>query len=147
MPAQTVGATARTKFFVEFDTAPAMVNDLVDEETQEPIDLTEPGTTVVLNVSWSSPHGSYYTSPRDRIISQQSCVIDPDQVTHPGRVAYTPGIEANVDAMSPPGAFNYQHEVTFGVSGGTQTVPANTYQPLIIRSKVGGRAFNPAPAP
>jgi hypothetical protein len=98
-------------------------------------------------VSWSSPHGSYYTSPRDRIIDQQPCVIDPDQVTNPGRVRYTPGIEAHVDAMSPPGAFNYQHEVTYGVSGGTQTVPANTYQPLIVRSKVGGRAYNPAPSP
>jgi hypothetical protein len=145
MPAQTVGATARTVFYVEFDTAPAMVTDLVDEETEEPIDLTEPGTEVVINVAWSSPHGSYYISPRDRIISQQACVIDPDQVTFPGRVRYTPGSTQFVDAMSPPGQFNYQHEVTYGTSGGTQTVPANTYQPLVVRSKVGGRAFNPSP--
>lgn len=143
MPAQTKGATAPTVFYVEFDTAPAMVSDLVDEETGEPIDLTEVGTTVVINVAWSSPHGSYYTSPRDRIISQQPCVIDPDQVTYPGRVRYTPGETKDVDAMSPPGQFNYQHEVTYGVTGGTQTVPANTYQPLVVRSKVGGRAYSP----
>jgi hypothetical protein len=143
MPAQTVGATARTVFYVEFDTAPAMVTDLVDEETLEPINLTEPGTTVVINVAWSSPHGSYYASPRDRIINDQDCVIDPDQVTFPGRVRFTPGTEFGVDAMSPPGQFNYQHEVTYGTSGGTQTVPANTYQPLVVRSAVGGRAFNP----
>ena len=143
MPAQTKGATAPTVFYVEFDTAPAMVSDLVDEETGEPIDLTEVGTTVVINVAWSSPHGSYYTSPRDRIISQQPCVIDPNQVTYPGRVRYTPGETKDVDAMSPPGQFNYQHEVTYGVTGGTQTVPANTYQPLVVRSKVGGRAYSP----
>ena len=147
MPAQTKNVTARTVFYVEFDTAPAMVTDLVDVETGEPIDLTEVGTTVVLNVAWASPHGSYYASPRDRIISQQACVIDPDQVANPGRVRYTPGSVQFVDAMSPPGAFNYQHEVTYGVSGGTQTVPANTYQPLVVRSKVGGRSFNAAPPP
>lgn len=140
MPAQTKGATAPTVFYVDFDTAPPMVTDLVDEETDEPIDLTAVGTEVFLNVAWSSPHGSYYTSPRNRIISLGACVIDPDQVANPGRVAFTPGTTADVDAMTPPGQFNYQHEVHYPDLT-VQTVPANTYQPLIVRSKVGGTAY------
>jgi hypothetical protein len=118
-----------------------MVTDLVDEETKEPIDLTEDGTTVVVNIAWTFPKGSYYTSPRDRIVDRFPCTIDPDQDTFPGRVAFTPGDTRGVDQLTPPGQYAYQHQVTYGVSGGTQTVPADTYQPLIIRSPVGGRAF------
>lgn len=146
MPAQTQGATARTVFYIDKDTAPAMVTDLVDEETQEPIDLTDPATTVVVNIAWSAPHGSYYTSPRDRIVDQAPCVIDPDQVTFPGRVRFFPGKTKDFDQLSPPGQYWYQHEVDFlGDTERVQTVPANTYQPLVIRAKVGGLSFAQAP--
>ena len=140
-PAQTKGATNRVVYYIEGDTAPNMVTDLVDEETGEPIDLTEVGTTVTVSIAWASPHGSYYTTPRNRIVSEAPCVIDPDQVTYPGRVAWTP----QENDLGPPGQFLYQHAVTYGVSGGTQTVPANTYQPLVIRSQVGGRAWQNPP--
>jgi hypothetical protein len=145
MPAQasTRTATNPVVYYVELDRAPDMVTDLVDEETLEPIDLTAVGTTVVVNIAWAAPHGSFYTSPRDRIVSEGPCVIDPDQVTNPGRVSWTPDEED----LTPPGQFVYQHQVDSGGLGLIQTVPANTYNPMIIRANVGGRSFNKQPIP
>ena len=109
-----------------------------------PIDLT--GATVVIAIAWSYPHGSYYYSPRNRIVDDDPCVVDPDQILNTGFVTWFPGTEKNVDALTPPGQFYYTFEVTYQ-SGETQIVPENTYMPLIIRSRVGGRAFSPPVTP
>jgi len=138
MPAQQTGAQAPTvAYYVELDTAPKLRRQILDEHGDS-YDLTD-ASKVEINIAWSSPHGSYYTSPRDRIVSQQACDIE---VGAEGWVTWTPGTDVGVDALSPPGQFNFQFE-TFWNDGTSQTTPPNTYQPLIIRSRVGGRAYTP----
>jgi hypothetical protein len=105
-----------------------------------PIDLT--GSTVVIAIAWSMPHGSYYYSPRDRIVDDDPCVVDPDQINNTGFVEWFPGQPDSDTALTPPGSFLYTFEITYQ-SGETQIIPENTYMPLIIRGRVGGRAFNP----
>jgi hypothetical protein len=46
-----------------------------------------------------------------------------------------------VDALTPPGQFLYQFKVKYP-TGGEQTIPPNTYLPLVIKTNVGGRAYN-----
>ncbi|GAG06963.1 unnamed protein product, partial [marine sediment metagenome] len=38
---------------------------------------------------------------------------------------------------TPPGQFLYTFQVTYP-DGGQQTIPPNTYMPMVIRSTVGG---------
>ena len=136
MPTQT--ATAESTYYSELDTAPPILACLKDK-FQNPIDLT--GATVVLNVAYA--RWSHYYSPFRRIIDQQPCVVDPDQTEDGKRgvVRYFPGTESGVDAMTPAGSFHMTFEVTYA-DGGVQTIPPDTYLPLIIRSTVGGTRRN-----
>jgi len=141
MPAQDPSGGA--VYYVEFDTAPNLEACLRDGKGNK-IDLTE--SEVTISVAFAMPRGSYYTSPRDQIVLRSPCVVDADQ-TEEGRrgwVAWTPGTEIGLDALTPPGQFLYQFEVTYP-SGGVQTIPANTYLPMVIKTKVGGRAYNAPP--
>ena len=133
MPAQTANK-AKTTFYAELDTAPPLRVCLKDGEG-EPIDLTD--SDVVINIAYA--RWSHYYSPFRRIVDQQPCVVDGDQTEDGNRgfVDYFPGTEQGVDAMTPAGAFHMTFEVTYP-SGGVQTIPANTYLPLVIRSTVGG---------
>ena len=139
MPSQTQ-TTQPVAQYIELSTGPPLVSYLRDPRDNELIDLT--GATVTISIAWAMPQGSYYTSPRDRIVSEDACTVDPDQTTNPGKVSWVPGTTVGTDALSPPGSFLYQHEVT--MTDGTEwVIPSNTYQPLIIRSRVGGREYNP----
>ncbi len=132
MPAQTTAAEA--SYYSEFDTAPPLLVCLKDK-FGEPIDLT--GAEVDLNVAYA--RWSHYYSPFRRIIDQQPCVVDPDQTEggKRGVVRYFPGTVQGTDAMSPAGSFHMTFEVTYP-DDTVQTIPPDTYLPLIIRSTVGG---------
>ncbi len=129
MPAQT--AATKTQFYSHLDTAPPLRACLRDGD-DEPIDLT--GSTVTITIAFALPHRSYYTSPRDRIVDRAPCIVDPDQAGEGrGYVEWHP----QEGDLNPPGRFLYQFEITYP-SGGTQTIPADTYLPLVILSPVGG---------
>ena len=138
MPAQTTQAD--TVYFVEFDTAPPLRQQLTDFQG-DPIDLT--GAEVTISVAFSMPRGTYYTSPRKQIIIRSAVVVDPDQVNNTGFVSWTPEPQDSTleGILSPPGEFLYTFEIIFQ-GGGKQTVPANTYFTLIIKTPVGGRSLN-----
>jgi hypothetical protein len=138
MPAQN--AQGGAVYYVEFDTAPNLEACLRDGKG-DPIDLT--GSEVFISIAFAMPRGSYYTSPRDQIVTRSPVTIDPDQ-TEEGRrgwVAWTPGTEVGVDALTPPGQFLYQFKVKYP-NGGEQTIPPDTYLPMVIKTNVGGRAYN-----
>jgi hypothetical protein len=66
-------------------------------------------------------------------------------VNNKGKVSWTPGTEVDVDALTPPGEFLYQWYVEWSggdYDGQLWVIPNNTYDPLIIRARVGGRAYN-----
>ena len=138
MPAQTTGAD--TVYYVEFDTAPPLRACLKDGQG-DPIDLT--GSTVTITVAFAMPRGTYYTSPRDQIIVRSEVDVDPDQINNKGFVSWTPEPQGSSDEgiLSPPGEFLYTFEVIYQ-DGSKQTIPANTYQTLIIKTPVGGRSLN-----
>ena len=135
MPAQT--SKGGTVYYVEYDTAPPLTACLKDGN-DDPIDLT--GSTVTISVAFTMPRGTYYDSPRDQIVLKDPVTVL-DQSTDKGWVSWTPGIQGSDSALSPPGEFLYTFQITYP-NGGTQTVPANTYQTLVIRTPVGGRSFN-----
>lgn len=143
MPTQAKNA-ATVYQYAEFSTGPPLEDVIRHPQTGELVDLT--GATVAISIAWSMPHGSYYTSPRDRIVDEQPAVVDADQVNNTGKVAWTPGTTVGVDALTPPGTFLYQWYVTFTsgeYDGQEWIIPGNTYKPLVIRARVGGRAYNP----
>ena len=140
MPAQTTAA--ETVYYVEFDTAPDLVACLKDK-FENPIDLT--GANVTISIAFSMPRGNFYTSPRKQIVKRAEVDVDPDQ-TEGGRrgfISWTPEPQGSEEEgiLSPPGQFLYTFEVIFP-SGGKQTIPANTYQTMIILTPVGGRSLN-----
>ena len=139
MTSQVAGSTA--VYYIEFDTAPPLRACLKDGQ-DEPIDLT--GASVTISVAFAMPRGTYYTSPRDNIVQNSPVTVDPDQVANTGFVAWSPGTVIGVDALTPPGEFLYQFEVTYQDLT-VQTIPPNTYLPMVIKTKVGGRANNPQP--
>jgi len=135
MPSQVVGATSKTAWYVEGDTAPALRRQLLDG-LEEPINLSD-ADKVEISIAWRNPHGSYYTSPTNRIVSEALCIVESGE---DGWVRWNP----EEGDLTPPGTFNYTFEV-FWTDGSHQTVSSVTYEPLVIRSKVGGRAFNKPP--
>lgn len=132
MPTQTT--TAESTYYAELDTAPPLLACLRDK-FGSPIDLT--GADVDINIAYA--RWSHYYSPFRRIIDQQPCVVDPDQTEDGNRgiVRFFPGTEEGVNAMTPAGSFHMTFEVTYP-DDTLQTIPPDTYLPLIIRSTVGG---------
>ena len=133
MPAQAT--SAGTVYYSERDTAPPLRACLKDGQGN-PIDLSQ--ATVTFTMAFSMPRGSYYTSPRRQIITRSPCVVDNDQSEEGNRgfVSWTPE-NREQDILTPAGEFLYNFEVIYS-DGGRQTIPANTYQTLIITSPVGG---------
>jgi len=130
MPAQS--AAPSVVYYVDGDTAPPLRACLKDKE-DNPIDLS--GSTVTITIAFAMPRETYYTSPRRNIVYRATCLVDPDQSEDGNRgwVQWTP---EEVD-LTPLGQFLYTFRVTFP-DGGSQTIPPNTYMPMIIRSVVGG---------
>lgn len=126
MPSQTtVSATA---YYSENDTAPDLLRQLVDG-VGNPIDLSD-ATTVTIIVSYA--RYSHYYSPFPKKVDRGPC----DIVAPPsdGWVSWTPA----AGDLSPPGVYHYVFEVTFN-DGTKMTVPANTYETLVVTTKPGGQ--------
>lgn len=136
MPAQS--SAAPTVYYVEYDTAPPLRACLKDG-SGDPIDLT--GAEVTITVAFTMPRGTYYTSPRDQIVVRSPVTVDPDQIANMGWVSWTPGAQGEDDALTPPGDFLYNFEVTYQ-DGTRQTVPPISYQTMHIQTPVGGRSLN-----
>lgn len=133
MPAQT--SQNKTDFYVRLDTAPDLQRCL--KQGDEPIDLT--GAAVTISISYAMRSGGFVLFPRDLIVFQSPCVVDPDQ-TEDGRrgwVSWTPP----ENALTPSGRFQFTFEITY-VDGTHQTVPANTWLTMVIQPKVGGPLVN-----
>lgn len=131
MPAQTTAS--RVVYYSENDTAPDLVA-LLEDGDGNAIDLT--GASVAITIAYAK--ADYFYQPTAKIVDAYACVPDPDQVTNTGIVRYTPA----AGHLTPPGAFLYVFEVTYS-GGGVQTLPANTYLPLIIRTPVSGSIEGP----
>lgn len=127
MPAQTNAPS--TVFYVEGDTAPDLEVQLVDADGAG-IPLTDAASA---SITIAPDRWSYYWSPVVPIVLNGTCVINPDQVTYPGYVTWTPG----VDELSPAGNYEYRIKVTWN-DGSDQTFPPNETLRLTIRAKVGG---------
>ena len=133
MPAQT--NQNKTEYYVRLDTAPPLQRCL--KQGDEPIDLT--GATVTISISYAMRSGGFVLFPRDLIVFESPCVVDPDQ-TEDGRrgwVSWSPP----ENALTPAGRYLFSFQVTY-IDGTHQTVPANTWLPLVIQPKVGGPLVN-----
>lgn len=144
MPAQST--VANQEFYVENDTAPPLTRQLFEDDG-EPIDLT--GSEVTISIAFTFPRGSYYTSPRDQIVTRAPCVIVGDPTE--GRVAYSPRAEGEPDDafppellfkhdMSPPGEYLYHFTITQS-DGRSRHYPRQNYLPMRINAPVGGRFY------
>lgn len=135
MPAQDVRVTSTVAYYKEGDTAPALRRQMQNPDGS--VISLEDADTVTIAIAWSSPHGSYYTSPRNRIVSDGPCIIEAGT---DGWVNWWP----QPGDLGPPGQFNYEFTINWN-NDTHQIVASNTYDPLIIRSQVGGRAWNDPP--
>ena len=141
MPAQK--ADNKTAYFVQGDTAPALARCLVDGGGN-PINLA--GATVTISISYAMRQGGFVLFPRDLIVRNDPCVVDPDQFPPPdgkqGWVYWTPGELGSDTALNPSGRYLYTFEVTYQ-DGTHQTIPANTWLPMVVQPKIGGPLVNP----
>jgi hypothetical protein len=137
MPAQT--AAARVAYYGENDVFPELeaflddgttVLDAEGVEIPNYIDLSG-ATSVVIRISHS--RWSHYYSPGEILVAAGPCTIDPDQVNNKGRVTWKPG----AGELSPAGDYDYQFRIEW-TAGEYQTIPVDTYLPMIVRAIVGG---------
>lgn len=125
MPAQSTATGAA--YYQENDTAPDLVRQLLDGNG-DAIDLSD-ADTVTITIAYA--RYSHYYSPYEKIVDRASCDIVAPATG--GWVSWTPG----VGDLSPPGSYHYIFEINWQ-DGTRQTVPSNTYEPLIVRTKPGG---------
>lgn len=117
MPAQT--SQNSVVFYGEGDTYPPLPAQLIDG-AGDPINLT--GCTVTLDLVHSNSQV---------LVEDGSCTVNPDQSTYTGWVTWTPG----VGDLSLPGSCRYTFTITYP-GGGIQTIPADGYLSLIIKTPV-----------
>lgn len=126
MPAQVVSTGAA--YYSENDRAPDLVRTLVDGDGN-PIDLS---TAVAVTITIGYARYSHYYSPFTKIVDRATCSIDAPATA--GVVRWQPG----VGDLSPPGTYHYIFEIEWS-GGRIETVPPNTYETLIVRTKPGGQ--------
>jgi hypothetical protein len=122
MPAQTTAGN--TVYYSEGDTYPPLTAQLTDGN-DDPIDLT--GCTVTINIAHA--RWSYFYSPSTLIVTNGVCEVNIDQSNYTGYVSWTP----EEGDLTPPGSYAYTFRVQYP-SGGVQTIPGNTYSPLVIKT-------------
>ena len=133
MPAQT--AAAKVVHYVEGDTLPALQTVILDEDTGEPEDLSI-FTAVYLSIAHA--RWNYYYGPTKRIVDESPGTIDPDQVSNPGLVFWSPADET---VLTPPGLYHYSWRLETA-GGKYQSYPTKTYLPMRILTPVGGQALH-----
>ena len=126
MPAQTPVATG-TAYYQQNDTAPDLVRTLFEGDNITPIDLT--GATITFRLGYQ--RDMHYYSPQPPIVLAGPCAIVGDPLN--GEVSWTP----LPGDLRIPGSFHFSFRITFP-SGGRQTVPAHTYETLVITTPIGG---------
>lgn len=126
MPAQTSGSIIAA--YAVGDTAPPLQRQLLDG-AEQPIDLT--GATVTITIA--PQRHSYFYSPVEPIVEDSPCTVDPDQVNNTGWVSWSPP----VGALDPAGPYQFNFQITYQ-DGRVQTIPPNSYLPMVIGSKAGG---------
>ena len=130
MPAQTPVAVG-TAYYSQNDTAPDLIR-ILKEGDGTPIDLTNAtGVTILIG----RQRDFHYYSPYPLVVDRDATVIDPDPTT--GSVAWTPGTVRDVDQLYLPGTFDFLFEITW-VDGTIQSVPAHTYETIVVTTKPGG---------
>jgi hypothetical protein len=125
MPAQTTAIGVA--YYSELDTAPPLRRQLIDADGT-PFDLSDAATVTIRIAHTTYDH---YYSPYPPIIESGSCVIE---MGTQGWVHWLPG----VGELAPPGNYDYAFTITWN-DGTVQTVPAHTYERLIIKTKPGGQ--------
>lgn len=126
MPAQTP-TNVGTAYYSHNDTGPPLRRRL-EEGDGSPMDLTNADTVTII-ISFA--RYSHYYSPYRPIVNRGPCQIEDPRSD--GWVFWVP----QSGDLSPPGEFHFVFEVTWN-DGTTQTVPAHTYETLVIRTKPGG---------
>ncbi|RKZ96184.1 MAG: hypothetical protein DRQ40_01740 [Gammaproteobacteria bacterium] len=127
MPAQR--NQNKTRYYAEFDTAPPLQRCLLNGN-EEPFDLS--GAVVTVSISYAMRQGGFVLFPRDLIVYEGVCDIE-DQETMTGWVSWWP----QENDLTPSGRYNYTFEITWQ-NGAHQTVPPNTFLPMVIQPKIGG---------
>ncbi len=130
MPAQTPVAVG-TAYYSQHDTAPDLRRQLLNGDGS-PIDLTA-ATSVVIIIGYL--RYQHYYSPFPRLIDRDGADIDVDPTT--GFVSWTPGVVRGTDALHIPGLFDQIWEINWN-DGTVQTVPAHTYEKVVVTTKPGG---------
>lgn len=126
MPAQTP-TTVGTAYYSHNDTAPPLRRRL-EEGDGSAMDLTNADSVTIII---SPAQYSHYYSPKAPIVDRGPCQIEDPRTG--GWVFWVP----QVGDLDPVGQYHYVFEV--GWNDGTfQTVPAHTYETMVIRSKPGG---------
>lgn len=125
MPSQSP-ASVGTAFYSQGDTAPALRRRLLEGST--PIDLTN-ATSVTITISYA--RYSHYYSPFEKKVDRYACNIEAPATD--GWVNYVP-LSTHLDIV---GEYHYIFEINWN-DGTRQTVPAHTYETLIVRAKPGG---------
>ena len=133
MPAQL--NQNKTQYYARLDTAPPLMRCLKGG-SGEPIDLS--GATVTISISYAMRSGGFVLFPRDLIVREKDCdILDQTVEKNLGWVSWTP----DEGDLTPSGRFQYTFEVTYQ-DGTHQTVPPNTWLPMVIQPKVGGPLVN-----
>ncbi len=136
MPAQS-SKQRRTVHRMDLDTRP--IRTQLFDENDEPLDLT--GATVTISIAPTGSYLGFEFLPRTQIVTEQPCVVDPDQVNNIGWVSWTPGTTNGIDALTPPDRYQFQYIVT--MTDGTEwIVPDDYYLTLNVKDRVGGRFHN-----
>lgn len=126
MPAQTP-VSVGTAYYEQHDTAPDLVRTLFEGDGTTPIDLT--GATITFRLGFQ--RDMHYYSPYTPIVDAGPCVIVGAATL--GVVSWTP-LAADLNI---PGSFHFRFTITFS-GGKVQTVPAHTYERLVITTPIGG---------
>ncbi len=130
MPAQTPVAVG-TAYYSQMDTAPDLIR-VLKEGDGTPIDLTNAtGVTILIG----RQRDDHYYSPYILVVDRNPCVVDADPTT--GSVAWTPGVTRGTDQLYLVGSFDFIFEITWN-DGSVQTVPAHTYETIVVTTKPGG---------
>jgi len=126
MPAQSPSRAA-TAYYSQNDTSPPLRRQLQDGDS-EPIPLTNASSVTLTLAHQREDH---YYSPRTPTVERASCFIEDPRTD--GWVFWVP---ADGD-LHLPGSYHLIFEINWS-NGTRQTVPAHTYETLVITTKPGG---------
>ena len=126
MPAQTP-ASVGTAYYSQHDTSPPLTRTLLNGDNTD-LDLTN-AATVTFTLGYQRDF--HYRSPYPAIVDRADCSINDPRTD--GSVTWRPV----AGDLAQPGSYQFVFEITFN-DGTKQTVPAHTYETLVINVRPGG---------